>query len=106
MHHPNSTPFTLVNRRRLLQIGSVGLLGLSLPQLLQADETPVSKTTQPKSCIFIYQYGGLSQLDSWNPKPNAPAEMRGPYKPISTAVPGFQVGRQFSANHPVTDFYS
>ena len=106
MHHPNSTPFTLVNRRRLLQIGSVGLLGLSLPQLLQADETPVSKTTQPKSCIFIYQYGGLSQLDSWNPKPNAPAEMRGPYKPISTAVPGFQVGELMPRLAKLADRYA
>src|SRR5262249_37202081 len=38
------------------------------------------------------QYGGLSQLDSWDPKPDAPAELRGPYKPIPTAVPGFRVG--------------
>lgn len=92
MRHPSSTLSALVKRRRLLQAGSLGLLGLSLPQLLRAGETPSARRSQAKSCIFIYQYGGLSQLDSWDPKPNAPAEMRGPYKPISTAVPGYQVG--------------
>lgn len=81
-----------MNRRQLLQAGSLGLLGLTLPRLLEAGGVSAAKATQPKSCIFIYQYGGLSQLDSWDPKPGAPAEMRGPYKPISTAVPGFQVG--------------
>jgi hypothetical protein len=78
------------NRRQLLQAGCVGALGLSLPKLLAADEKTTPKP--PKSCIFIYQYGGLSQLDSWDPKPGAPAEQRGPYKPIPTAVPGLQVG--------------
>jgi hypothetical protein len=67
------------------------LLGLGLPRLLSAMplNQPVAK---PKSCIFIFQYGGLSQLDSWDPKPFAPAEVRGPYQPIPTKVPGFQVG--------------
>lgn len=74
------------NRRQVLLAGAAGWL--SLPALLRAS----SSTRSPKSCIFIYQYGGLSQLDSWDPKPNAPAELRGPYKPIATAVPGFQVG--------------
>jgi hypothetical protein len=48
--------------------------------------------TSAKSCIFIYQYGGLSQLDSWDPKPLAPQELRGPYQTIATATPGFRVG--------------
>lgn len=45
----------------------------------------------PKSCIFIYQYGGLSQLDSWDMKPQGPEAIRGPYRPIATKVPGYQV---------------
>lgn len=83
-----------VSRRQLLQAGSVAALGLTLPQLLQAEERPAAagRPTSAKSCIFIYQYGGLSQLDSWDPKPHAPSEVRGPYQPISTATPGFQVG--------------
>lgn len=80
-----------LSRRRLLQVGAVGALGLSLPQLMQAENAGL-KGAGEKSCIFIYQYGGLSQLDSWDPKPGAPQEQRGPYKPIATKVPGFQVG--------------
>ena len=78
----------LPSRRELIQAGSLSALGLSLPGLLRAS----SPSKRAKSCIFVYQYGGLSQLDSWDPKPNAPVELRGPYKPIATAVPGFQVG--------------
>ena len=62
-----------------------------MPQLLQRAEASPSPR-RDKSCIFIYQYGGLSQLDSWDPKPYGPSEIRGPYRPIATSVPGFQVG--------------
>lgn len=78
-----------LSRRRLLQIGGLASCGLTLPELLAADAASASP---PKSCIFIHQYGGLSQLDSWDPKPDAPDEIRGPYQPIATATPGFQVG--------------
>lgn len=78
------------DRRTLLQAGSLPLLGLGLPRLLNANT--LSNGRRPKSCIFIFQYGGLSQLDSWDLKPQAPQELRGPYKPIATSVPGFQVG--------------
>jgi uncharacterized protein (DUF1501 family) len=81
----------LPSRRQLLQAGGLTALGLSLPQLLHAQQSRVSARRE-KHCIFIFQYGGLSQLDSWDPKPNAPAELRGPYKPIATRVPGFRVG--------------
>jgi len=72
------------SRRQLLVTGAIGWLGL--PDLLRA------ANPRDKSCIFIYQYGGLSQLDSWDPKPGAPEDLRGPYKPIPTTVPGFRVG--------------
>lgn len=83
-----------VSRRELVQAGSVGLVGLTLPTLLAAQNARAAagRSSREKSCIFIYQYGGLSQLDSWDPKPRAPAEVRGPYQPIATATPGFQVG--------------
>jgi uncharacterized protein (DUF1501 family) len=79
-----------LTRRQLLQAGAVPLLGLTLPELLAAKET--GRRPREKSCIFIFQYGGLSQLDSWDPKPDAPAEVRGPYRLIATPVPGFRVG--------------
>lgn len=81
-----------LSRRKVLQAGCVPALGLSLPQLFAEQETARGKDAREKSCIFIFQYGGLSQLDSWDPKPNGPSETRGPYRPIATSVPGFQVG--------------
>ena len=80
-----------LSRRELLHAGGLTALGLSLPQLLHAQQSQSGKRRE-KHCIFIFQYGGLSQLDSWDPKPNAPAELRGLYKPIATSVPGFRVG--------------
>jgi uncharacterized protein (DUF1501 family) len=86
---PCSRP--LLSRREVIQAGGVTSLGLSLPQLLNARQSQSSKRRE-KHCIYIFQYGGLSQLDSWDPKPSAPVELRGPYKPIATSVPGFRVG--------------
>ena len=84
MNRGLNSPFS---RRRLLQAGGIGSLGLALPGLLRAENAGAS----PKSCIFIHLYGGLSQLDSWDMKPEAPQEIRGPYRPIKTATPGFQI---------------
>lgn len=94
-HAPQSktTNSTRLSRRQLLQVGGVSALGLALPQVLSANAAAAGRAGRgEKSCIFIFQYGGLSQLDSWDPKPNGPQEIRGPYKPIATSVPGFQVG--------------
>ena len=93
-------PSQKISRRNVLHAGSIGAVGaagpglLGLPGLLAADQTGEARfgSAAPKSCIFIYQYGGLSQLDSWDPKPQAPDGIRGPYKPIATRTPGFQVG--------------
>jgi hypothetical protein len=63
----------------------MGLM-LGLPELLQA------RGKTEKSCIFIMQQGGPSHIDTFDLKPNAPAEIRGPYQPIATSVPGIQVG--------------
>lgn len=63
-----------LSRRQVLQAGAA--LGLSLPRLFAAQESARGKSTLEKSCIVIFQYGGLSQLDSWDPKPNGPSETR------------------------------
>lgn len=102
-----------IHRRQILQAGVIGLAGisrtslLSLRELLAAEDTPRPDrpVQQPKSCIFIHQYGGLSQLDSWDPKPEAPDGIRGPYKPISTRTPGFQVGELMPRLAEVSDKY-
>ena len=72
-------------RRRLVQIGGMGILGLLGKRALAA------KTTTPKSCILVFYYGGPSHLDTYDMKPEAPAEVRGEFKAIDTVVPGIQV---------------
>lgn len=81
-----------VTRRRLLQVGGIGALGLSLPRLLQARESQTSLRNSERSCIFIVQYGGCSHIDSFDPKPDAAEDVRGPYKAIASAVPGLRMG--------------
>ena len=83
-----------LTRRRMLQIGSLGLLGINLPQLLRADDERKKSalTATADACILVFLDGGPSHLDMWDMKPAAPAEIRGPFKPIATSVPGIQFG--------------
>lgn len=75
------------SRRWFLQTGLSGIAGLSLPTLLRA-QTPQSKSREPKAVILFWLSGGPSQIDTWDPKPDAPSEVRGPYSTIPTSVPG------------------
>jgi hypothetical protein len=81
----------------MLKIGGLGLLGLTMPKLLLAQEPKTAeaalKTIAPraKSVIFLYQFGGPSHVDMFDMKPDAPEGIRGPHKPISSNVPGIQV---------------
>jgi hypothetical protein len=81
-----------ISRRQLLQVGGIGGLGLGLPGLLHAGATAEMgrRHAADKSCIFIFLWGGPSHIDTFDVKPTAPAEIRGPYKPIATSVPGIQ----------------
>jgi uncharacterized protein (DUF1501 family) len=81
-----------LSRRAALQIGA-GLFGLTLPGYLLARET----APQPRrdvSCIFIFLAGGPSHFETFDPKPEAPVEIRGLWKPISTSVPGIQIAEK------------
>ena len=82
-----------LSRRRLLQLGGASVLSLATPGLVAArvDGSKTSKGAAEKSCIFILLCGGPSHLDTWDLKPSAPAEIRGPYQPIATAVPGMRI---------------
>src|ERR1700688_354150 len=84
-----------LTRREWLRFGGLSLAGLSLPSLLRAREAvtpaPSSSFGQAKACIVLFHLGGPPQHETWDPKPEAPLEIRGPYKPISTCVPGLQV---------------
>jgi hypothetical protein len=88
------SPRGAFSRRQLLQVGGLGILGLSLPEFLRLRAAAAPGRVTPraeKSCILIVQYGGASHIDSLDPKPGAPVETRGPYKPIATSVPGLRV---------------
>lgn len=81
-------------RRQLFPLGLGGYLGLDLGGFwrAQAANPKPAGTLRPiSSCILIFQYGGPSQLDTFDLKPHAPAEVRGEFKPISTTVPGLHV---------------
>src|SRR5213080_272111 len=77
----------------MLQVGGSLALGLGLPALLKADERGREAGLSPTAdgCIVIFLNGGPSHLDMWDMKPNAPAEIRGPFKPIATSVTGIQL---------------
>jgi hypothetical protein len=82
------------SRRDILRIGGIGLLGagLRLPDLAGAATDPGdSSFGRAKSCIVLFLMGGPPQHSTWDPKPDAPAEVRGEFKPIATNVPGLSI---------------
>jgi uncharacterized protein (DUF1501 family) len=82
-----------VSRRDVLRIGALGALGLALPDLLRAEATGKPRSrARANSVILVYLGGGLSHHDSFDPKPDAPPEIAGKYKPITTNVPGLRIG--------------
>ena len=86
-----------VSRRELLRAGGLGLLGLNLPEFLQmqayAGAAAKSEANKPKAknVILLFLQGGPSHIDIWDPKPDAPSNIRGEFKPIKTKVDGIQV---------------
>ncbi len=87
--HPQHSP---ISRRTMLQAGSVGLLGLGMNHVtaLRAADviSQVPRSGTAKSVIFVFLSGGLTQHDSFDPKPDAPADIRGEFSPIATQTPG------------------
>src|SRR6266849_5791001 len=94
-----------INRREWLRVGGLGALGLSLPGLLSAAQQSASPSTVPsplgrglqgatfgraKNVIFLWLQGGPPQHETFDPKPDAPADIRGLFRPIATNVPGIR----------------
>src|SRR5437763_2014639 len=89
---PTSDLIRVSSRRWFLQTGLAGIAGLSLPSLLRCRaEEPTARDAGRKSVILIWLSGGPSHLDTWDPKPDAPSEVRGPFGSIATRVPGVRV---------------
>src|SRR5260370_2569695 len=91
------------SRRHLLKVGGLGLLGLTLPRLLWAEEHKKGPKARAKSVIFLFQFGGPSHLDMFDMKPDAPEQIRGPHQPISSNAPGIQVNEHFPRVAKVMD---
>jgi hypothetical protein len=94
-----------VSRRRFLQAGAAGALGLATPGVVAArvDATSSGRPTGEKSCIFILLCGGPSHIDTWDLKPDAPDDFRGPYRPIATKVPGMRISDLHTRLAPLAD---
>ena len=85
-----------LRRRDFLHAGSAGMLGLGLTDFLSLKaQGAVHKDKSDINVIMLFLVGGPSQLDTWDMKPNAPSEIRGPYKPIKTNVPGIEISEIF-----------
>jgi hypothetical protein len=82
-----------VSRRKMLQIGGLSTFGLSLQDLLRAEQnTPAHAASRSKkSVILVWMHGGPSQLDTFDMKPSAPAEYRGAFAPVASSLPGLDV---------------
>src|SRR5262245_17828573 len=81
-----------IGRRELLQAGGLGLFGMTLGDLFrleaEAAPSPKKRVGKAKAVVFIFQSGGPSQHETWDPKPDAPAEIRGEYGTTATRLPG------------------
>src|SRR5262249_54874883 len=86
-----------VSRRDFIRVGSLGALGLSWPALLRANPPANADSSfgRAKRCVLLFLTGGPPQHDTWDLKPDAPAEIRGELKPIATTVPGIRISELF-----------
>ncbi len=100
-----------LSRREWLRLGGLSAFGLSLPQILQSQQAAASPlpsgiTTsfgKAKACIVLFLLGGPPQHETWDPKPDAPAEIRGDFGVISTATPGLRVGELMPMTAKLTE---
>lgn len=95
-----------VTRRDFLHAGSLGFLGLSMPQFFRLKAMGAVKPDKDVSCIQLMLVGGPSQLDTWDMKPDAPASIRGPFKPIKTNVSGIEVSEIFPRMAKIADKFA
>jgi hypothetical protein len=93
-----------MTRRAFLQAGASSVLGLSLAELLRCRAVAAGGTQPPaKAVVLLWLWGGPSQLDTWDPKPDAPLEFRGPFAAIPTKVPGVRICELFPQVAQLTD---
>jgi uncharacterized protein (DUF1501 family) len=93
-------------RRDFLHAGAVSVLGLTLADWFALRGNAAPNQDQDINCIMLFLVGGPSHIDTWDPKPSAPAEVRGPFRPIATSVPGMQITELFPRTARHADKYS
>ena len=94
-----------MSRRDFLQAGTLSAIGLSLSQLAALEAQGAVKDSE-RSAIMIFNLGAPSQLDTWDMKPDAPREIRGPFKPIRTKSPDIQISEIFPQHARIADKFS
>jgi hypothetical protein len=85
---------TRLSRRCALKVGGAGLLGLTMPKLLQAAAAKKGPKPRAKQVVFLFQWGGPSHIDMFDMKPDAPDSIRSPHKPVSSSADGIQVSEK------------
>jgi len=90
------------SRRQFLRAGGLGVAGVTLPALLRNDAR-ADTAGRPKSVIYVVLSGGPSHIDTWDPKPDAPAEFRGPFGTIPTRLPGVRLCELFPLQAQLLD---
>jgi hypothetical protein len=80
-----------LTRRELLQVGGAGLLGLSLPKVWAAEAVQLPRKARARSVLFLFLFGGPSQLETFDLKPDAPSGIRGPFRPIASRTPELRI---------------
>ncbi len=96
-----------ITRRDFMQVGTLGAVGLSLPHYIQAKEAGnIRPGNDNKACIMIFNLGAPSHIDLFDMKPEAAAEVRGPFKPISTAADGLQISEILPEHAKIADKFS
>src|SRR5437588_6747534 len=83
-----------LTRRDFLHAGAIAGLGLTMPAFM-AQKAAGAVKDRDMNCIMLFLVGGPSHIDTWDPKPGAPDEVRGPFKPIATRTPGMQITEIF-----------
>src|ERR1041384_1314230 len=96
-----------ITRRDFLQVGTLGALGLSLSKFAALQSRGATATGKDdNSCMLIFNLGAPSQVDTFDMKPNAPSEIRGPFKPIKTNNPTIQISEIFPLHAKLADKFS
>ncbi|MFV0445416.1 MAG: DUF1501 domain-containing protein [Planctomycetaceae bacterium] len=96
-----------VTRRDFMTAGALSAVGLSLPQYLAAKEAgAVRPEADNRACIMIFNLGAPSHIDLWDMKPEAASEIRGPYQPVDTRVPGIQLSEVLPKHAEIADKFS